>query len=66
VTDASIIGSHAGQLFLMLRAGQHPMREIKAAVHKFENSGIKITGAIMNDVPIDTGTGRNYYHYDYT
>jgi tyrosine-protein kinase Etk/Wzc len=65
VTDASIIATHAAQLFLLLRSGQHPMREIQAAIDKFRKSGVNITGAIMNDVQPSTAKGGYGYHYHY-
>jgi tyrosine-protein kinase Etk/Wzc len=65
VTDASIIATHAAQLFLLLRSGQHPMREIQAAIDKFSKSGVNITGAIMNDVQVSTQKGGYGYHYHY-
>jgi tyrosine-protein kinase Etk/Wzc len=66
VTDASIIATHAAQLFLLLRSGQHPMREIQAAIDKFRKSGVNITGAIMNDVKVSTQKGGYGYHYHYS
>jgi tyrosine-protein kinase Etk/Wzc len=65
VTDASIIATHAAQLFLLIRSGQHPMREIQAAIDKFRKSGVNITGAIMNDVQVSTQKGGYGYHYHY-
>jgi tyrosine-protein kinase Etk/Wzc len=67
VADANIIASshYAGQVFLLVRSGQHPMREIKDAIHKFENAGVSITGVILNDVPMHSQANGSYYHYEY-
>jgi tyrosine-protein kinase Etk/Wzc len=68
VTDASIIGRYAGINFVVLRSGQHPMREIEVSIKRLRQNGVKINGFIFNDVPLKShGYGSNYtYHYQYT
>jgi tyrosine-protein kinase Etk/Wzc len=52
---------------LVIRAGQHPMREIAAAVRQLGRNGVRVSGIVMNDVQLDRGLGRrNAYHYQYT
>ncbi|MFQ5546236.1 MAG: polysaccharide biosynthesis tyrosine autokinase, partial [Acidiferrobacterales bacterium] len=66
VTDATIIGRMAGINLLLLRAGQHPMKEIEQAVKRLEQNGIKPHGFIFNQAPLRTGVYRRYgYHYQY-
>ena len=52
----------------MLRAGEHPVAEITLAVERFSQNGIKIQGAILNDVRAANGRyGRHgrYRRYEY-
>jgi tyrosine-protein kinase Etk/Wzc len=68
VTDAAIIGRYVGINFVVLRSGQHPMREIEACVKRLHQNGIKINGFVFNDVPLKShGYGSAYsYHYQYS
>ena len=65
VADAAIVGRHAGVNLLVVRFGKHPVREIALAVKGFLSAGVRVNGAVLNDVP--TGRGRHgfNYHYDY-
>jgi tyrosine-protein kinase Etk/Wzc len=69
VTDAALIGAHAATNLLVLRAGRHPAREVLAAVRALANAGVRVNGAVINDVP--SGLGSRYaryaygYHYNY-
>lgn len=66
VTDAALIGRHAGVNLLVVRAGAHPMREILAALRALGRGGIRVHGMVMNGVRLDRGLGRrNAYHYQY-
>lgn len=64
-TDAVIIGKHAGTVFLLTRAGRHPLREIQQALRALENGGIKVNGAIFNGIKPRQGYGYGNYHYQY-
>ncbi|HZZ86323.1 MAG TPA: polysaccharide biosynthesis tyrosine autokinase [Anaeromyxobacteraceae bacterium] len=67
VTDAAIVGRLAAVTLLVLRAGQHPVREITAAVKRFVQGGVQPTGLVFNDVTrLGQGYGYGYgYHYQY-
>ena len=69
VTDASIIAQYGGKLFVLLRSGQHDINEILAATSRFEKSGVKVTGILINDQEVQSsGYGYTYgygYHYKY-
>jgi len=68
VTDAAIIGAMVGTTLLCLKAGEHPLEEIREALRRFENSGITVKGAIFNDMPqmmLSYGYHRYAYHYQY-
>ena len=68
VTDAALIGRHAGVNLLVLRSGRHPMREIAVALKRLAHSGVTVHGAVMNDVSASQGRYGSYgyhYHYEY-
>ncbi len=67
VTDAALVARRAGVNLLVIRAGQHPLREIAAAVRQLGRNGVRVSGIVMNDVQLERGLGRrNAYHYQYT
>jgi tyrosine-protein kinase Etk/Wzc len=66
VTDAAIVGRHAGLSLLVIRSGKHPMREISHALRQLARNGVRVHGIVMNDVSLERGLGRrNAYHYQY-
>jgi tyrosine-protein kinase Etk/Wzc len=67
VTDACLIGTHAGTTLLTLRHGQHPLAAIGEAIKRLNRAGVPIKGALFNDVP-RTRVGYGAYHaesYEY-
>jgi tyrosine-protein kinase Etk/Wzc len=68
VTDAAIIGRAAGVTLLVLRAGQHPIREVTMALKRFAQGGVRPPGLVFNDVVRMAADSYGYgyhYHYDY-
>ena len=65
VTDASIIAQYGGQVFVLIRSGQHTMHEIMAAISRFEKDGVKVAGILMNGAPLMEGYYSNKYAYTY-
>lgn len=66
VTDGAIIGKHAGVNLMVVRAGEHPMREIAVALKRFEQSGVRPQGMIFNGVTVSRSSlGRYAYSYQY-
>jgi tyrosine-protein kinase Etk/Wzc len=63
VADASIIAQYGGLLFLLVRSGQHPMGEILAATSRFQKSGVKVTGILVNDVKSKASSYGYAYEY---
>ena len=55
VTDAALIGKHAGVNLIALRAGQHPMRENLVAIKHFSDAGVRIHGTVLNAVESVSG-----------
>jgi tyrosine-protein kinase Etk/Wzc len=50
VTDSALVGRHAGVNLLVLRAGEHSLGEISAALRRLVQNGVVIKGAVLNDV----------------
>lgn len=66
VTDASILGKHCDTTLLVARFEKNPVREIKAARRRLEDSGILVRGAVLNAVELKPSTSSGYYgHYQY-
>ena len=69
VTDAAIVGKHAGMTLLVTRFNTNPARELELTRRRFEQNGITVKGAIFNAVEKKAsayGYGYGYYyHYDY-
>lgn len=61
VTDAAVIARLCDALFLVVRAGLHPLREIELAVHRLQQNSIRVNGVVLNDIAV----GRSAYGYAY-
>ncbi|HGS6403488.1 TPA: polysaccharide biosynthesis tyrosine autokinase [Klebsiella variicola subsp. variicola] len=63
VTDAAIIGNYSGTTLLVARFEMNTPKEIEVSVKRFEQSGVKVKGCIMNGV---VKKASNYYSYGYS
>ncbi|PSU50926.1 tyrosine-protein kinase [Photobacterium frigidiphilum] len=68
VTDAAIVGTHAGTTFMVGRFGQNAVKEIEVAKQRFEKNGIEVKGFILNAVVRKASSyyGGNYGYYNYS
>jgi len=64
--DASIIGKHMGTSLLLIRHGRHSTQEIQHTVKQLNSAGVKLTGAVFNDLPPQRGYGSYGYRYQYS
>ena len=64
VTDAAVIGQHAGTSLLVVRYGENQSREIAMAKQRLEQNGVELKGAIVNGV--QKGSARSAGHYVYS
>jgi tyrosine-protein kinase Etk/Wzc len=68
VTDAALIGKHAGTTLLVVRHGRHPMAEILESANRLRNGGVTFKGVLFTDVPqrrLGYGTYYSgYYGYE--
>jgi tyrosine-protein kinase Etk/Wzc len=51
VTDASIVATHAGSSFIVLRSGVHAEADIAASLKRLATAGVRVQGGIFNAVP---------------
>jgi len=72
VTDAAIISRMTSAVFMVVKAGKHPMRELEQSVKKLANSGANVKGIVFNDMPESSsrygygyGYGKYVYQYNY-
>ncbi|VFZ28264.1 polysaccharide biosynthesis tyrosine autokinase [Klebsiella quasipneumoniae] len=69
VTDAAIIGNYSGTTLLVARFEMNTPKEIEVSVKRFEQSGVKVKGCIMNGVVKKVSSyysyGYSYYGYSY-
>ncbi|QBY03138.1 polysaccharide biosynthesis tyrosine autokinase [Thalassotalea sp. HSM 43] len=64
VTDAAIIGNHAGTSLMLARYDQSPLKEIITATNRFDLNGVEIKGVIFNAVE-KRNSNYGYYNYGY-
>ncbi|EMH4136452.1 tyrosine-protein kinase Wzc [Serratia nevei] len=68
VTDAAIIGHHAGTALMIARFGVNTVKEVEVSIRRFEQNGTNIKGVILNAVEKKASSyygGYGYYHYEY-
>jgi tyrosine-protein kinase Etk/Wzc len=66
VTDAAIVGVHAGATLLVLESARHPVREIDAAMKRLRTARVNVTGVVLNRVGARAGSyGYGGYGYQY-
>lgn len=64
VTDAAIVGRHAGSVLMVARYGDTPLQQILDAIGQMRLAGVTVNGLVLNCV--ETGTGYSYdYRYAY-
>ncbi|OBU38009.1 polysaccharide biosynthesis tyrosine autokinase [Photobacterium phosphoreum] len=68
VTDAAIVGAHAGTTLLVGRFGETTVREVEITKQRFEQNGIEVKGFILNGVVRKASSyyGGNYGYYNYS
>ena len=65
VTDAAIVGRHAGCMLLVVRYGQTHAKELEICLRRLGQNGVQVKGSIFNGIPRDEGATHGYYHYEY-
>lgn len=66
VTDAAIVGRHAGTSMMVVRFEMNQPKEIELTKTRFKQNGVEIKGAVLNAVEKKGGMpGYGYYGYEY-
>jgi len=65
-TDASIIGRMAGATLMVIKSGEHPMREIEQSVKRLQRAGVNLKGLLINDMTKSRRYGAGKYSYQYS
>ena len=53
---------------MVLKAGEHPMREIELAVKRLKQADVNLRGILFNDIDVQSqryGAGKYSYQYTY-
>lgn len=67
VTDAAIVGRHAGTTLMVARYAVNTVKEVQTSLSRFEQNGIQVKGVILNSI-FRRATGYQdygYYEYEY-
>ncbi|WP_394167734.1 polysaccharide biosynthesis tyrosine autokinase [Photobacterium piscicola] len=67
VTDAAVVGAHAGTTLMVGRFEQSVVKEVEISKQRFEQNGIEVKGFILNAVVRKaSGYYGNYGYYQYS
>jgi len=67
-TDAAIIGRLASVTLMVIKSGNHPLRELEQSIKKLVQAGVNLKGVIFNGIPEASSRnryGQYVYQYDY-
>ena len=64
VTDAVIIGQHAGTVLMISRYAHTCARELEASVERLKQNHINIKGVVLNGMKREANNSYDYYAYD--
>lgn len=65
VTDAAIVGRHAGTSMMVVRFEMNPAKEVALTKSRFKQNGVEIKGAVFNAVEQRARTNAAYGYYNY-
>ncbi|AHG22098.2 tyrosine protein kinase [Chania multitudinisentens RB-25] len=65
VTDAAIVGHHAGTTLLVVQFAVNTLKQVDTSLRRFEQNGVAIKGVILNGVVKQTAVEDRYYHFAY-
>ncbi len=64
VADASIIGNITGASLLVVKSGEHSLKDLQLCIKRFNQNNATIKGIIFNDIP-ETSTNHKFEKYSY-
>lgn len=65
VTDAAIVGRHAGTTLMVARYAVNTLKEVQTSLSRFEQNGIAVRGVILNSIFRRAGSYQDYGYYEY-
>ncbi|KAA8996984.1 polysaccharide biosynthesis tyrosine autokinase [Affinibrenneria salicis] len=65
VTDAAIVGHHAGTSLMVVHFEVNTVKQIETSLRRFEQNGVAIKGVILNGVVKKTASETSYYAFAY-
>lgn len=67
LTDTIVVAKHATHNLLLLRYGKHSLAQVRYTLRRYERGGIRVDGAVFNDMSESAGrTAYHYYGYQYS
>lgn len=63
VTDASIVGQHAGTTLMVVRYGHTTAKELEISVERLKQGNVPIKGIILNGMKRENNNDYDYYVY---
>ncbi|MCE3602079.1 polysaccharide biosynthesis tyrosine autokinase [Massilia sp. P8910] len=61
VSDALVIGTHAGAVFILARAGVTTEDELSESIKRLNHAGIAPRGVLFNDMPLQLGSHASHF-----
>lgn len=65
VTDAAVVGRHAGTTLMVARYAVNTLKEVETSLSRFEQNGIKVRGVILNSIFRRAAGYEDYGYYEY-
>jgi tyrosine-protein kinase Etk/Wzc len=66
VTDAAVLGAHTDGVVLVLRSGETEQRAAERGVDQLRRVGVRLFGAVLNEVSTSTAEESYYLQYYYS
>ena len=66
VTDAAVLGAHTDVVVLVLRSGETEQRAAERAVDQLRRVGVRLFGAVLNEVSTSSAEESYYLQYYYS
>ncbi|ALB63298.1 Tyrosine-protein kinase Wzc [Cronobacter condimenti 1330] len=65
VTDAAVVGRHAGTTLMVARYAVNTLKEVQTSLSRFEQNGIQVKGVILNSIFRRASGYQDYGYYEY-
>lgn len=65
VTDAAVVGRHAGTTLMVARYAVNTLKEVDTSLSRFEQNGIQVKGVILNSIFRRASGYQDYGYYEY-